>query len=898
MRPEVLRAWVRLHVLPFGGALRVVAESHDGRFAGLEVDDTRASQIEPLDLDVAMPGDVIALVNEVGLSLEGYVREGTGQQVRLPLFVRPPRGTEALRWDGLVRQVGFTRVGVVPIQPVLEVEAIVPSSGRFALPLRVGIVEGRTTGEAFAAVQSTSWGRPLGLASVEVVSAASVGQSTPFDVLVCDDESLVLGGLIPATLAVVVAAEPSRWERRRVVPFLQSRSVVVVNDWDQALGLFEALSHDVPLHEAVSLTAFDDEAAVLVSTPEALHDLRLRDLVTQASLDAHRLAVSGFSADGGALHLVGSLERILDDVSFDRETLGLEPIAALRSGLDAVMVEETTSSEPEVRGDEPRERAVDITIRKDPGVVTDPLPFVSRNEGLRPGAAYHVLVSIGFPSPWSLVEGEREPIDRLLAPSPVGHELDIVLFRGDFDLEGEQTRRVYLPIGAAAESAEFPVRAPTTLGPTGFRIGVYHRHNLLQTFLVTTEVLVDDQVPDRGTVAMLDHSVTRTWDDVGRFGGRRLSIVLNDDGVSHRLYVDGSSEGPADWHLGDSVQTDLVAPLRALLADHVHNSTPAEDALRKLAIAGHKLVIDLDPRLGRDNVAKSLFRGLAGEDDKVIQVVRADVHQAIPWALLYDWHVPDDIDSAAVCWGTSGLSQCTHVDRKDLDVVCARGFWGVRHRIEELVGSRDEPALTIKVPSTGLTIDLARGLPNNTYIDDLVTSLQGRATVSPITSTESLLDRLWDTGRASVCAVVGHLNADHEIECGTSDVGIDPDSITEYARDNDDLDAPNPLVCLFVCESGQVTPELVASHALALTSAGIAGLVCTETIVRSSHIETFGSALVDALVDTIGVSGSIEPFPFAGAFRRARAGVLEQKMVAGLAFLAFGPATLEFEAAP
>lgn len=410
---------------------------------------------------------------------------------------------------------------------------------------------------------------------------------------------------------------------------------------------------------------------------------------------------------------------------------------------------------------------------------------------------------------------------------------------------------------------------------------------------MTADIVEVDKEAEQGTRSRQDHGVTRTWTDLQRFGGRRLSLVLNDDGDSHRVYVHGSTDGPADWSLNPNVQTQLVQPLRDALTDHIENSTAPEGALRALASAGSELALRLDERLGRDKDAKSLFRGLRTEADQVVQIVRADAHQAIPWGLLYDWDVPAAVDSATVCWGVTGSSPCTHANGDG--VVCVRGFWGIRHRIEELVGAVYEPALVISIPNAALRIDLARGLPNNSYIDTFVSTLQRSATVHEIAGTDSLLERLWDQARSPVCAVVGHLNAAGEIECGTSETGITASTITTHARTHRDLDDPHPLVLLFVCESGAVTPELVASQALALTSAGIAGLVCTETVVRSSHIRDFGTALITELLDTIGVSGAIEPFPFAGSLQRARTSLLADQLVVGLAFLAFGPATLTFE---
>jgi hypothetical protein len=68
--------------------------------------------------------------------------------------------------------------------------------------------------------------------------------------------------------------------------------------------------------------------------------------------------------------------------------------------------------------------------------------------------------------------------------------------------------------------------------------------------------------------------------------------------------------------------------------------------------------------------------------------------------------------------------------------------------------------------------------------------------------------------------------------------------------------------------------------------------------VRSSHIRDFGTTFVKELVATVGVPRAIEPFPFAGALQRTRTALVAKQLVAGLAFLAFGPATLTFDGGP
>lgn len=948
MQPEIDRAWVELRLRVGAGGIHIDAVSSTGERVVSSSSDQfvvidPANEVLPASLQTGyVSEDLSPLIEATAEPLEGAYREA-GIGAGLPIFVRPPAGLSGLRWDVALEDLLQTVQTNVALRPILLGPDPIPTEpARLSLPLHVVVVGADALTTASRIQTGSSWSRRDGLLRLEVeldpTRLSDRFDEDGIDVLICSASTAAAIG--PQVTVQVITPDDTTpgsgggpGGGPNVLPTPTARTTVILGastpDPDQVVvGFLEELTHDAPFHDAFAAARQISPGAdgVLLSSPEALHDLRLRDLVARTAEVVNAIEIAGLDL-GFNNTILSEYTDLMNTVGFDQESDGLFPTAevlstihgelgeALRAatarmqsdqgpvwgyitGTDEPQPSPPLSPQSSIQPTEPppedRVRVVNVAMRRHPSMrseTNDPFIVPDAGLGLVADGLYDLLVGIGARSRYSLVEGSQSPIDALVPPNPAGHLLHITLFPGDLECLGPLTHEVFLSTGSFVEPVRFPIRVPSALESVSCRVGIYYQHNLLQSFLLTSGVADDERQTTPRLSIEQDFATTTTWNDLADLGPRRMSIVVNDAGETHRMYVSGEQETAADWALNPDVQAEVAAPLRNILTTAIaDNAPPAAESLRRLAKAGEKLANRLDERVGPDREAKRVFRQLGNESDQIIQIVRADAHQAIPWTMLYDWVVPSSAD-VPVCWGCDrDGGACGHQNGDE--VICVRGFWGVRHKIEELVRSVGDQQRTLPIERHGLTIDLAEGVTNS-YITQLRTNLDQHATVIPLAAGSTLMSALWKPGRAPVCAVVGHMTNEGKVLSGAADDPIDADTITGHARRHDDLAPPGPLLMLLVCESGAVTPKFVSSVALSLTQAGAAGLVCTETVVRSSHLRDFATVLVRSLGQSAG--NDADPFPLASALQRARTAVIETETVAGLAFIAFGPANLRLE---
>src|SRR4029453_11903996 len=150
----------------------------------------------------------------------------------------------------------------------------------------------------------------------------------------------------------------------------------------------------------------------------------------------------------------------------------------------------------------------------------------------------------------------------------------------------------------------------------------------------------------------------------------------------------------------------------------------------------------------------------AGE---TIQVVRRHPEFAFPLAVLYDWALPasaDAIDKAPVCTGATGDGTPCRCDARAATSVCVRGFWGVRHVIEEFVREQDaQDHVSDVAPAAGAPPGLCtvRKEGDDKFSGQMLVDLDaalGAGRCDRLAADSSLYTRMWDAAHRPAVLVV------------------------------------------------------------------------------------------------------------------------------------------------
>ncbi len=456
----------------------------------------------------------------------------------------------AVNWDG-IEVVRLARDVWEPRSP-------------FRLPLVIQPI-GTEAAQALTVVGTDTWYqdpdvREFGL----VLSGPNVPDcicgGLPSDIVVCTPSDLA------GVLRGVWAAIPS--ERPRLILVLGgvavasseplpegiSLLVIPVNTSPDAASFFSdflyGIIHDNPLHSALKLamSAMHDPLSGptrLISDPEAIHDLRLKDALSAVLHEALQLRSAPFAgvdpawfADIPKSHELTSALNLLTEAGivaqsavtqalilkadFTGESLGLVPISKARKALQHAQRArlsiqphfETIAADAGVVSElaAKQERRVDITL-----LHTEPggwpfNPFVQPGERLQTGTHYQLHVQIGRKSPATLIIEETPLIDPLLPETDPaqGHYLHIALFPLDFQCFSPTMFRVFLPQYSSTEAVIFDIGAPSAPGPVRLRVGVYYDlpgkvtmdtpaaeywNHLLQMFLLEGTVALPGSIP-------------------------------------------------------------------------------------------------------------------------------------------------------------------------------------------------------------------------------------------------------------------------------------------------------------------------------------------------------------------------------------------------------------------
>jgi hypothetical protein len=655
-------------------------------------------------------------------------------------------------------------------------------------------------------------------------------------------------------------------------------------DPDLVNDFLHGIVHDQPLHHALFSARESQSRPFLIADPVSNQSLRLTRVLTGIKRHADRLqAVYGglsrkaetsdelrgsrmFSAFDQALRI-----RSLSALSFQHEWTGLQPIAEGILNLKSV-TENAPLSQPSA---EPGPRHLDASLSR---IETAPaLTPMKRNESLLGGAAYELRVHIGNRFPESLVVGEVAGIDAIVGPpdDESGHQLEISVQGKDFRVLSSPTQPLLLPRSGSTDLVYFQVRAPGRYGNAQLRITVHHRNHLVQSFLLSAKVAESETAGGELQVRQ-EFARSEEFTNLDLLQQRDFFIGFNQGQTTHELMVK-ADQVSTELNLSATAYDQAVKDLRQALCDAIiipnlklartyakvapgnPPSADASNAFRSLAKLGQAVYRAMFSGL-RGSARKSLVRLQASVRDK-IQIVRFDARAAFPWTLLYDWDLPDDrYTPSPVCLGyDAGGATCTHGPSGN-KVYCVRGFWGVRHLVEELLEQQRNAGQTIPKPSSDIIrIAASTALAQAAALQTTLNASCGAGVLASGPSQEDkLLDILWQDPpvRPAVLIVLGHLEIKQITgEPDTPRVELQPSSewftlkhfLDRATKAADEWDDPRTIVIFAPCDSAVTDADTLNDFVTALNTAGAGAIIGMQSLVAGSQATDFAGQLTKRL---------------------------------------------------
>jgi hypothetical protein len=360
---------------------------------------------------------------------------------------------------------------------------------------------------------------------------------------------------------------------------------------------------------------------------------------------------------------------------------------------------------------------------------------------------------------------------------------------------------------------------------------------------------------------------------------RLLSLAINHgQSGTHQLFVKGekNAQGEADLNpvTFDPTVADLRAELDKATRDPRNKNKPrtykpiargepvppeVAQIVRSLARKGNALHFSLFSSFSEDEDMRKALHNLRVTSDGRLQVVRFNPGSVFPWTLLYDFDIPDNKEDAPVCLGYAGddsgnFNPCQHVHNSG--VYCVRGFWGVRHQVEEFLKklAPDSPiSRPSGVPPVRILADGTIG-SYETLKTDLAAAL-GRDAIAcgPINDRE-IVELLWKEPpeRPAVLIVLGHMEeSDERIRLMDSNRMAEGffsrATIAQRAITPAPWGQPRSIVMLMACESAATSLQTVNNFVNALRTAGASAIIGTECIIDSGFAASFAHSVTVAL---------------------------------------------------
>jgi hypothetical protein len=654
--------------------------------------------------------------------------------------------------------------------------------------------------------------------------------------------------------------------------------------------------HDLPLHQAVLATGMSPSVA-LTADPLSNQSLRLSQALIDLKKDADRLHARYPPAkpplfrfiQSDALTLLNerksadSFEPALElrnagAAIFDRETTGLLPMAQVADSLKRLAADPPIPQPAETGA----RRVLDAALmRIETGHA---FTHLDTTESLEARAEYQLRVHIGSRFPESLVTGDVAAIDDLVG-SPDdpqgGHQIDISVQGKDFRVLSKPSERVLLPRTGSTDPVYFRIRAPQALGEAKLRITVHHRNHLVQSFLLQATIAARE-APGSKLEITQEFARSVEFANLDQLLPRKLFIGLNQGQDTHEIRIQ-ADQAATDLNLSASAYDQAVKDVRKALYDAVvvpnqrvartypkvvPGNAPGSDAsnaFRSLAKLGRAVYDALFSALPPGSTRKSIVR-LQGSSGDKIQIVRFEARSAFPWTLLYDWDTPDDPVGtpvpSPVCLGyvpQGGQAvACNHGPTDK--VYCVRGFWGVRHIVEELLPQQRNANQTVTRPAADvIRVVASTSLAQAQTLQTNLNASCGAGVVVPGPSAENkLLDLLWQTPsvRPAVLIVLGHLETLQIVgQPDTPRVEMQPSAewftlkhLLERASKAPDLwDDPRTVVIFAPCEGAAIDEDTLNNFVSALNSAGAGAIIGMQSVIGGNQATDFAEKLTTRL---------------------------------------------------
>jgi len=679
--------------------------------------------------------------------------------------------------------------------------------------------------------------------------------------------------------------------------------------------LIFGLIHDFPLHEAVASSQRTTPTRQrLIADPRSNQSLRILDALESAKREGIRWETKlgpVFTAAANKMKFpeeiveraAGHIRSFVGDFkNFERETHGLEPLADLESNIanwrsqaDRVISPLRLSRRRVFSLRESQNRSVDAALER---LETEPLlQSLPKNSTLKSAARYQLRLHIGNRLVDSIVAGKIPSIDPLLSdPEDArGHELEFLLQPKDFDVLSRRAQRFYLPLAGSSDPVYFTIRAPLqALDAASLRILLYYRNHIVQSFLLTAEIAEEERgsnSPESLKVS-LEFTRTKRFTNLDELGPRRLSIAINQGpNATHDVSFKGTKVDEGKVRLDPYTFDDKLIALRKSLKEATAEpSDPtiaraypqvndgdlapamAADVLRDLAIKGKELYDALFDRAAAQNEKlRSDLVDVSKTEDKRLQVVRYDLDYVFPWTILYDYKLPRDRRQAAFCLGrlrsTNGdITPCGH--KSDSGVYCVRGFWGIRHQVEELLGKGSLTDSHVSLPTklAAIRIVADQELPQAKELEKGLTGEVGKnaVTAEPIDE-EELITLLWKIPpeRPALLIVLGHMEEqDERIRLVRDQKWLSRAELADRAHEEREAwNQPRSVVLLMACDSAAGTLKTVNNFVIAFNTAGAAAIVGTECIVDSKLAAEFAQEISIAMLkDKVRLGAAITKF--------------------------------------
>jgi hypothetical protein len=701
-------------------------------------------------------------------------------------------------------------------------------------------------------------------------------------------------GLDGPALIVALGGKWGAWPSAGKVPHGAALYAVPAERAKQAIPrIVEHLVNDVPLERAVKDAARGtvrrSRGSLLVIDRAANYALRLAEAAEMVNVARERAGMPAVKTD-----------------------LQLSTIsAAMPTGLESRDV------------DAPRPnhgRVLDINIMR--ATYREGRPrMVPPGTTLQSDTDYFLVLHTGRRLATSIIREQDEgpPTDVVANAEP--DVLDIVVQGKELTVSSTELRQVVVTPSGTSPTLFFAFRTPPRPGCATLRAMVYRQNEMLQSYLVSAEVTEHEVplgTPQRGATAVLDFSqaedLTPATPDETMLTPA-LTLAVNRSGSATHSISIKAGRGAAKISIPESAVVTHLREFREILLDAsyrrdddgpmrplIWRNEPTEHSkriVRRLADLGHRLyrnyLDDTD-----EQVALTLAR-IRDNNDLVISVVRFDRQFAFPWTVFYDWRPPRIPSLANVCFGESEPGvPCTHDYRSR--VYCIRGFWGYRHQIEDLIGSRTPRKRMRQVARQGLPEDLAYligdGIRDPSAFEKVMKEFPDAMRLTT-GDPGALIDTMWNR-RPSLLVVLGHLRAT-PVDDEPSDPRIPlchPNGrqwllerdIFDAVSDHQPWSQPNSIVLLLTCESAATSPDQLSGFVTAFHRARAGAVIGTECLALTDCMERFAKRFLPMVWQ--------EQLPLGKAMTQVRRDLLRQGYPLAFVFSCVGAADLKVTGPP